>query len=788
MEIEGWLLDVYPGRNGEMVAWVKKDDGNTVRLTDSWRNAIFVSSSAEGLEKLAEWAEHQYIVFSCEYVNRRINIFEYAKRPVLKLTLRNAENSEKLAREMEALEVGSPFRIFNADLMPAQTYFFEKDLFPLARVRAQQAGASIRWKLLDSVMSKDYLAPLLRKAWIEVYVDASGSIPKFSDPIERVTVKSAETTIEIGEGDERAKILSLVDAIRQLDPDIIFVQRGDSFTTHYLAERAWANGISDKLILSRDREPLRRLTKRGTSYMAYGKVLHTPTSHKLYGRINLDAENYFVFSECGLDGLFEIARLCRIPLHKGSRASIGKCLSSLQAYVAFKDELLIPWKPSRAEIPKTAKTLLAGDRGGFIYEPKVGLHEDVGEIDFSSLFPFIMTEHNVSAETVLCWCCPDSSTRVPDVGYHICEKRDGVIPRSLQPILTKRLDYKLLKKNEKDPELMRVYASRMDALKGILVCSFGYLSFRNAKFGLIDCHISVCAYARQILLETVRIAEMRGFEVVHGIVDSLWVRRPGATERDFEELRREIQAAIGLPLAFEGIYRWIAFLPSRMHDDVPVLNRYFGIFEDGSMKIRGIELRRSDGIKVVTDCQSELLQQLAQGKTLDEARRFIPDAIQTVRSYADKIRGGGVPIADLVILNSLSKDHDQYNSNLVQISAIRQLADEGLELMAGQSVSYVITDYRSKVQSERVRPVELLDSSTKYDADRYVELLLRGALAILQPFGVDKEALEDAVASQAGFQTRLLPVAHGLAPVDAEVVESPNPPAYTKVSRMLPAP
>ena len=1215
--------------------------------------------------------------------------------------------------------------------MPAQAYFFEKELFPLARVRAEQAGSSIRWKLLDSVMSKDYLVPPLRKASIEVHVDASGRIPKFSDPIERITVKSAETTIEIVEGDERAKILSLVDAIRQLDPDIIFVQQGDSFTTHYLAERAWANGISDKLILSRDREPLRRLTKRGTSYMAYGKVLHTPTSHKLYGRINLDAENYFVFSECGLDGLFEIARLCRIPLHKGSRASIGKCLSSLQAYVAFKDELLIPWKPSRAEIPKTAKTLLAGDRGGFIYEPKVGLHENVGEIDFTSLYPFIITKYNISAETVLCWCCPDSKTRVPDVGFHICEKRKGVIPTSLEPILRKRVDYRRMKKEAGDDEALReIYSSRVDALKGILVCCltgdtpilikrhgetqyvkigefiddmtgnregivdcppdvfvsgldrnlrarfckirklvklprynkilgitletgrkitvtedhpvfvlnngelkvraagkirrgdlipvakrlpleptqsgsidligwlqenlddseqlrwkvsgptlteaiaanrklltdmateagytpnavaywkrtgsvplglfsalnvspmgnknlrvgigrknrnaggrtswlpsfipvnedlgfflglfvsdgsarntsvrldiatsqddllqdaqrvvhslfgvspriykekkaemnvlqinsvalvnfiervldlpgsaergklkvpsivfnsnettaegflegmiagdgtvekdrnlvsigttdsgfanqlgylaatvnlgfridlhsreparplycvnfvgpetlsriarwrfltsghlsvlepkleglcetdcahplyktipvkesgllelalatqtvkksrlhqrlstcpdrveiavrriekkgfdeslrqkwhnlnrlvdghlgflrvrevkeldrgdgfvycfqiddeylpgffagegavythncFGYLSYRNAKFGLIDCHISVCAYARQILLETARIAEMRGFEVVHGIVDSLWLKKPGATENDFEELRREIAAAIGLPLAFEGIYRWIAFLPSRMHDDVPVLNRYFGIFEDGSMKVRGIELRRRDGIKMVTDCQSELLQLLAQGKTLDEARRFIPDAIQTVRGYVDRIRGGGIPLADLVILNSLSKNHDQYNSNLVQVSAIRQLAEEGLELMAGQSVSYVITDYRSKVKSDRVRPVELLDSTTMYDADRYVELLLRGALAILQPFGVEREALEDAVASQAGFQTRLLQAAPGSAPVGAEAVASADRLARTKAPRALPAP
>jgi DNA polymerase-2 len=186
-----------------------------------------------------------------------------------------------------------------------------------------------------------------------------------------------------------------------------------------------------------------------------------------------------------------------------------------------------------------------------------------------------------------------------------------------------------------------------------------------------------------------------------------------------------------------------------------VLNRYFGIFEDGSMKVRGIEMRRRDAIKVVTDCQSDLLQLLARANTLDDARLLVPEAVGVVKGYADKIRGGDLPLVDVTILNSLSKDHDQYDSNLVQVSAIRQLAEEGLGLMAGQSVSYVITNFRSKVQRERVRPTELLDPGTRYDRARYAELLVRGASAILQPFGIDEEALQDAVARAGDSQSRL---------------------------------
>ena len=35
-----------------------------------------------------------------------------------------------------------------------------------------------------------------------------------------------------------------------------------------------------------------------------------------------------------------------MPLAYGARASIGKCLSSLQFYYATKKEILIPWKPT----------------------------------------------------------------------------------------------------------------------------------------------------------------------------------------------------------------------------------------------------------------------------------------------------------------------------------------------------------------------------------------------------------------------------------------------------------
>jgi len=82
-----------------------------------------------------------------------------------------------------------------------------------------------------------------------------------------------------------------------------------------------------------------------------------------------------------------------------------------------------------------------------------------------------MMTKNLSAETVNCSCCPDSPNRVPELGYNICHKRTGIVPKTLRILLEKRAEYKRFKKEAKDPPLKEMYDRRQAALKWILVCS-----------------------------------------------------------------------------------------------------------------------------------------------------------------------------------------------------------------------------------------------------------------------------------------------------------------------------
>ena len=229
-----------------------------------------------------------------------------------------------------------------------------------------------------------------------------------------------------------------------------------------------------------------------------------------------------------------------------------------------------------------------------------------------------MVKNNISAETVLCKCCPDSNLRIPELDYNICEKRTGVVPKSLKLILSKRLTYKRLKEKTKDPKLKEIYDNRQIALKWILVTCFGYLGYRNAKFGTMDGHIGVCAFGRDAFLKSARTAENEGFEVVHGIVDSLWLKKKDSTIDEFKQLCKIISDEIGVCLNFEGRYKWIVFLPSKMHPHIGVLNRYYGVMENGKLKVRGIEVRKRDTPKFVYDAQMEMIDVLSKANNSAE--------------------------------------------------------------------------------------------------------------------------------------------------------------------------
>jgi DNA polymerase elongation subunit (family B) len=471
-----------------------------------------------------------------------------------------------------------------------------------------------------------------------------------------------------------------------------------------------------------------------------------------------------------MEGVIELARLAKIPVQRMARTSPGTAITSMQLDRAFQEDILVPWRKGEPEKFKTAWDLLVGDKGGLVFQPKLGIFEDVAEIDFASMYPTMMAIHNISPETVLCGCCENH--RVPEVEYTICEKREGIVPKTLRPILTRRAWLKRMAKelesrrwkveggnNPPSPpfskgELGRsgidslcekrreIYNRKQTALKWMLVTCFGYLGYRNARFGRIEAHEAVTAFGRESLLQAKEICEEEGFELLHAITDSLWIRKKGFGVEEVLKLCRKISEATGITMSLEGIYRWMAFLPSKGNPESPVANRYFGLFQNGKIKARGLAFRRSDTPPLIQEAQLRMLEVLTEAKDMDDYRAKIPRILDLLLEYSLMLKNGQAKNEDLAIGKRISQEPSAYKVDSLTALAAQELEDVGIPIHPGEKVRYVIKDAESKDKAERVRPFPLVGPDDTYDVKKYLELLVKATEEILIHVGYDKKRLK----------------------------------------------
>ena len=746
--VKGWIFDAYPAGEGEIAVWVISETGERIRLTDKFQPKIYVSAEQDELERLVSKLYNNQLIASWNFALKFAQPTDSEKSRVLELTLKDCRKTGSLTRTILRMGDYLRYHIHNCDLRGDRDFFFSHDIFPLALVEIKNRETGLEYTLLDSVKTTDYVVPEFRVLKLNVEIAKKGKIANFKDPIKKITLTQNETETSIDSGDETDKLLQLVKVVRKLDPDFLVTQGGDSYLFPYLIQRATLSNIIDDLVLSRDNTPFTSKTPSGKTFFSYGRTFYRAGAIRLYGRIHIDESNGFVLSEAGFEGLIEIARTCRVPLHTAARNSIGSSMSSLQFYQAIKDDILIPRNKSIPEAFKTAYELLVGDRGGFVFEPRVGAHDYVGEVDFSSMYPVLMANNNISAETVLCKCCPDSPLRIPELNYNICTKRDGIVPKTLRLIVNKRLFYKRMKREAETPELREIYDKRQAALKWILVTCFGYLGYKNAKFGTVDGHIGVCAFGRDTLLKAAHTAEEHGFEVIHGIVDSLWLKKQDATVEEYESLCQTITEQAKVPIAFEGRYKWIAFLPSKMHPRIGVLNRYYGVMENGKIKVRGLEVRRRDTPRFIFDAQTEMINVLAKANNTAELRRKIPDALEIVKAYRRKLLDGEVELWDLIVTKHMSKNPERYKQHVSQVIAAEQLIKEGAEVHAGNTVRFLFTHAEDKRHDRRVKAAQLIEKGVNPDAKKYLLLLYASAANLLSFAGYTTTSVCTAIERQ----------------------------------------
>jgi len=521
-------------------------------------------------------------------------------------------------------------QLFNVDLRVDQRYLADKGLFPCGNEG-------------DSRFDIDFDLPLTS---LEIQVNAN---PQLTRTMTGITVRNGGQDSKLN-GSERQVLADLFDLVRVIDPDMILFPDADQWVPRMVV-KAEKYGLDPSLSRT---SWFRNMASK--SYWSYGKVEHKHGAVIPEGRILIDTENSFTYRESGITGVILASRLTGLSPNLTSRYTPGTLISNYEVYEALQRGIAVPFRKWDAEGQRKIVELKAADKGGMIFQPQPGVHEKAYELDFTSFYPSIIVNYNLSPETLN------------------GEKGRGFLSAVIEPLLDLRLETKRLKKV--DPK----YKGLDSVLKWMLVTCFGYTGYKNAKFGRIEVHESITSISRELLIKTKQIAESMDCEVLHGIVDCLWVK--GGDASLFKE---KVEAATGIGTELDP-YDWIVFLP--LADGFGAYNRYFGRMSSGKMKVRGVAARKRDTPEYVSRMQMEVFAKMGEARSIEELRRIKEQALEIAKRYNREL-----PRADpseMVIHRRISKLN--YEKRCVQASAIAAFRRRGVKVSPGMTVGYVVRD------------------------------------------------------------------------------------------------
>lgn len=719
-ERTGWLLDVYADIAQGVVVWLLGDDGQRYQLQQPMTSTFYARGTFPRLRECWRFLRGQGIPVTLSRA-RREDLFD---------GLAVATDTAVLPRLFRHTQTQFPdLDYYDADIPVSVRYAARFGVTPTLRCQVTAADGVISTVApLASRWQVDQAPPPLRVLTLTPNIDPTHRTPT------HLQASFAGQTVTYSLENGRLLLIALQAKLKRHDPDLILTCFGDTWIFPLLRQTAQKTGILFNP--SRDaRRPY--VIKQAGSYFSYGMVLHRGEQTYLNGRYHIDLKNALLFNEYDISGVLEQAQVTGMPVQEMARRSPGAGITAMQMITALQRGVLVPYTKQEAEQYKSARTLLRSDRGGLVFQPRIGLHTDVVEIDFVSMYPSIISLFNISPETVQ--VASGQTAVAPELNMPIDQSKRGLLPETLQPILEKRITIKtqmaeMSKQDCRYPSL----SSRATALKWLLVVAFGYAGYKRARFGRIEAHEAITAYSREALLRAKETAESLGYEVIHMYVDGLWLKRRGTkTKTAVQPLLDEIERQTGLPIALEGFYKWIAFLPAKQDERIPVPNRYFGVFESGEIKVRGLEMRRHDTPPFIAHSQRHLIMQLAK---MPDRNAYLLALIEYLRTCLETLRLRQIPLETLLVSQTLSRPLEAYSVLSPAARAVKQLQAVGKPRFPGQRIRFLMVVGEPGVYAwDLPTPPD----PTLIDVAYYTDLMLRATTAVLQPWSIKRAWLDE---------------------------------------------
>ena len=439
---------------------------------------------------------------------------------------------------------------------------------------------------------------------------------------------------------------------------------------------------------------------------------HLPDKLEDYCEYNLhDAHLALQLCQKLLPDMIEFTKIIGIPTFDLIRMSFSKLVENYILKSAMEHNVLAPNRPGKNEIDLRMDQTY---EGGFVYEPTPGLYSDLAVFDFRSLYPTIITAHNIGPESLNCSCCElEKRNNVPgETNYWFCARKKSFLSKLLERLILIRVDLKrTLKEAKANGEDTKMLESRSYAIKTLANSFYGYTGFFGARWYCLECAKATTAYARDYIKKTIEKAQQKGFEVVYADTDSCFLLLKDKHLDPALEFMNEVNFDLPghMELEFEGYYPKGIFVAAK-GSEKGAKKRYALISENGKIKITGFEIVRRNSSPLAKEVQMEVLKLILIDKK-EEALFYLKGKIK-------ELLAGQIAKEKLVIKTQITRELSSYTSIGPHVAVALKMLERGINIFPGVVIEYIIAKGSGLIRERAKLPEEVKDG--EYDSEYYL--------------------------------------------------------------------
>lgn len=649
----------FNGKNS-LIFWGTSDEGN-VKLVFNNKPVFFIDRNTQELN------------LPYSHMRKEVNLKSFSLNPVDAIYFNTQFDLQKSAELLNSQHI----KTYESDLNPAKRFLMEKEINAQIKIKGKFIRQDNVLVFQNPKISPTEYSPKLKIASIDIETNVKDdSLYSYA-----IHFTSSEKEIKIvrvlGESkqklaeyiyqheSEKSLLENFVTDIKDLDPDIIIGWNVLGFDLNILEERSLKNRV--KFSIGRDNtvsKIIQRTSNRFFSKISGRIVLDGPmtlrsafysfTNYKLetvaqellgtgktiesdgnkIAQINyLFKNNKLKLAEYNLTDCILVTNIfnkVEILSQLITRSKLsGLFLDQLGQMTAAFDHFYLPKFHKAGFVAPNVKDINATTHsaGGFVFDPKPGLYENVFVLDFKSLYPSIIQTFKIDPLSRLL------SDELPlNTPVNIKFSREHhILPNFIKELMQHRENAKW----HSDSHLSQ-------AIKILMNSFYGVMGSYGCRFYHPNLPDAITGTGQWLLKESKIFLEKDDVKVVYGDTDSLFVHVTSQfvnadetgkaialklNEYWNKRIAKEFELVSFLEIEYEKHYTKLVLTSMRGREG-GAKKRYVGLIGKDKLDFVGMEYVRSDWTDLAKEFQHELYLKIFKDEDYEDwIRQFVNDLL-----------------------------------------------------------------------------------------------------------------------------------------------------------------